>query len=221
MNGLSRGTALVETTLALGIVLMVLFGTLQFGLLGFTQAAQDGAAFVAARTYALNPAGGTASAASSASSVFDAVAPSAIAVAPNASAGTVTASVTSTQSGVSVPGAPSSVTLRSRATERIPAAASAAAGAFGALATLTNYRDASGIAHAGYTIGLAQTFNAGHGKNGRFAEWYCRAGVYSGLSFPSKRPTGSSAGRGSAWDPTDCNSFLSAIYDWDSGSTCA
>ena len=37
---------------------MVLFGGLQLSLLAFTQASQDGAAFVAARAYAQNPAGG-------------------------------------------------------------------------------------------------------------------------------------------------------------------
>ena len=55
----NRGTALVETAFVMSIVLMIIFGSIQLSVLAYTQVSQDGAAFVASRTYAQDPAAGT------------------------------------------------------------------------------------------------------------------------------------------------------------------
>jgi Flp pilus assembly protein TadG len=219
VNGSCRGTALIETALTIGIVLVVLFGSVQLGILGFTQTAGDGAAFVAAHTYAQNPASGTAYAKSAATGVFDKIPASAITVTPQG--GTVTATAATTANGIDVPGAPATVALQSSATERVPSAPGSTPPPFAASGTLKNYRDASGVANPAHPIVVAQTIGTGHGSNGRFKEWFCRGGVYSGLSFPSHRPTGSAAGPNTFWDPAWCSSPLAQIYAWDSGKTCA
>jgi hypothetical protein len=218
MTTSSRGTALIETALTIGIVLIVLFATVQFGILGFIQTADDGAAFVAAHTYAQNPTLGASYAKSAATGAFDKVPASAITI--TATGGLVTASASSTATGVNVPGAPATVVLQSSATERVPSAPGSTPGTFSSTATLSNYRDASGIANSSRQYTVAQTMGTGNGTNGRFAEWYCRDGVYSGLSFPARRPTGSAAGPHTFWDASWPSSPLAQIYAWQPGSTC-
>jgi hypothetical protein len=236
VRSLSRGGALIETALTLGVVLMILLGALQFGVLGFKQIAQDGAAFVAAHTYAQSPSSGIARATGAASGAFDAVPAASIAVTPNG--GTVTATVTSTVQTPSIPGSPASVSVRSGATERLPAAA-ATPGAFSATNVLSNYRDASGVPKATRALvvgqpglvsgGCDQTGgNAGCDGNhvhvdypGLFGEWNCRLSAYTAIVFPSQRPKGTGTGRGTAWDPASPTSPLYTIYSWDSGYGCA
>ena len=199
--------------MTIGIVLIVLFGTVQLGILGFTQAAGDGAAFVAAHTYAQNPARGATYAAATATGVFDKIPASAITVTPQA--GTVTASTATTAAGISVPGAPAVVTLQSSATERVPSAPGSSPVPFAVAGTLQNYRNASGLANSAHPLVPAQTFGTGHGANGRFAEWFCRDGVYSGISFPASRPTGAATGPNTFWDPAWHASPLARIYAWE------
>ena len=49
----SRGAALPETAVVLGVALTLIFGTFELGLIGFTQLSSDGAAFVAAHAAVL------------------------------------------------------------------------------------------------------------------------------------------------------------------------
>jgi hypothetical protein len=49
----SRGAALPETAVVLGVALTLIFGTFELGLIGFTQLSSDGAAFVAAHASVL------------------------------------------------------------------------------------------------------------------------------------------------------------------------
>jgi Flp pilus assembly protein TadG len=219
VNEHCRGAALMETVLAIGIVMTVLFGTLEFGVLGFMQTAGDGAAFVAAHVYAQSPALGTAHAASAANVVFAKVPANAIVLTQQGN--TVTATVASTADGIRVPGAPATVALQSSAGERVPSAPGATPGVFSASGTLSNYRDASGVANAARPLVLAQKLGTGHGQNGRFAEWFCRDGVYSGISFPATRPSGAAAGPNTVWDPAWHSSPLAQIYAWDAGTTCS
>jgi len=218
VNSSCRGTALVETALTIGIVLTVLFGTIQLGILGFTQTAGDGAAFVAAHTYAQNPGLGASYATSTAIHVFDKIPASAVTVTPLG--GTVTVKTASTANGINVPGAPATVSMQSSATERVPGTAGSTPPPFSVSGTLKNYRTAAGVANTTHPLVPAQTMGTGHGVNGQFAEWYCRDGVYSGISFPARRPTGAAAGPNTFWDPTWKSSALAQIYAWDSGTTC-
>jgi hypothetical protein len=237
VTGFSRGGALVETALVVGIALMVLLSTLQLGALGFKQTAQDGAVFVAAHTYAQSPALGVPRATSAANSAFGTVPASAITVTPIGSV--VTATVSTTASAPSVPGAPSSITLRSGATERFPS--SGTPGAFSVTATLSNYRNANGTPTASHPLVVAQpglpsgncdqtgenegcTGNhqySGPAYTGPSAEYNCRLAAYNGLTFPSSRPKGRLAGPGTDWDPASSTSPLNAIYTWDGGTGCA
>lgn len=236
MRGLSRGGALVETALTVGVVMMVLLGTVQFGVIGFRQIAQDGAAFVASHTYAQSPSSGTTRATTAAGAAFDAVPSSTIAVAPAGT--TVTSTVASSMQAPSIPGSPATVAVRSGATERLLAEATSA-GAFAATNVLSNYHDAAGVSKPTRALVVAQAGlkasgcdqtggNAGCDGNhqhvdypGSYGEWNCRLAAYSGLSFPSTRPKGSGTGTGSVWDPAVSSSPLYTIYSWDSGLACA
>jgi hypothetical protein len=242
VTGLSRGGALIETALTVGIVMTVLLATMQLGILGFKQTAQDGAAFVAAHIYAQSPASGVTRATAAASGAFDAVPKSTIAVTTNG--GTVTATVSSTVQTPSIPGSPPAVSLRSGATERLPAAPGTP-GAFSAVGTLSNYHDATGAARATRAllvaqIGLPSTaatclqsgggddgegddegsdgYGGDGGSHGWFDEWSCRASVYSSLGFPSQRPKGC-GGSNTEWDPSYSGSPLYVIYRWDNVSS--
>lgn len=236
MTGFSRGGALIETALTMGVVLIVLLAAVQLSIVGFKQAAQDGAVFVAARTYAQSPVSGVARATSAANSVFDTVPSSSIAVAPGVTF--VTATSASTASAPTVPGAPASISLRSGATERIATAGTP--GAFSATSTLTNYRDASGTPTTTHPIvpaqpGLASgncdqtgqnqgcTGNhqySGPAYTGPTAEFDCRLAGFKALTFPSTRPKGNGTGPGSVWDPASSSSPLATIYGWDGTHGC-
>jgi hypothetical protein len=235
MTGFSRGAALIEAALTVGIVLTLLLGAVQIGVLGFTQSAQDGAVFVAAHTYAQRPASGTSRATTAANSVFDAVPSSGIAMAPSGSL--VTATAAATGSAPSIPGAPVSISLLSGATERFVGAGTA--GGFAAVSTLTNYRDASGTPQTTHPLVPAQPGLASGGGcdqtggnqgcdgnhqhvdyTGPSAEFDCRLAAYNALVFPSQRPTGNGTGPGSVWDPASSSSPLNPIYGWDSSTSC-
>ena len=133
----NRGTALVETAFVMSIVLMILFGSIQLSVLAYTQISQDGAAFVASRTYAQDPAAGTAGAATAAHTVFSHVPAAAIVVTPSASA--VSVVVTGTSTGLPVAGSPATFAVNAHVNEPRGAATpgpSATAYPFSATATL-------------------------------------------------------------------------------------
>jgi TadE-like protein len=212
---------MVETALVLGVVLMLMFGTIQLAMLAFMQTAGDGAAFVAARAYAENPAGGAAYAQNAAHAVFGHVPAASIAVVPGS--GKVVVSVLNSVIGLPVAGTPATLPVHSLSTEVIgpgTPAPSATLYPFSATSSLKNYYTAAGAANASYAIGLAQTFQySGNGKNGWFAEWYCRSSVYGGISLPGS----ANVNDGSHFfqDPTASGSPLYAIYGWDTaGATC-
>lgn len=216
-----RGTAMVETALVLGVVLMLMFGTIQLSMLSFMQVAGDGAAFVAARAYAENPAGGAAYAQNAAHAIFGHVPAASIAVVP--SGGTVAVTVLNSVNGLPVPGSPATLPVRSLSTEVIgpgTPAPSATLYPFSATSSLKNYYTVAGSGNASYAIGLAQTFNySGNGKNGWFAEWYCRSGVYAAISLPS---TANASDKSNFFkDPMVSSSPLYGVYGWDqAGATC-
>jgi Flp pilus assembly protein TadG len=214
---MTRGTAVVETAFVMSIVLMVLFGAVQLSLLAFTQTAQDGAAFVAARAYAEHPSAGAAPAQAAAHQIFMHVPIAAIAVSPGS--GAVSVTIAQSSGGLPVPGTPASFGLNSIANEPF---GSSSDPPFGVTATLSNYYTTPGDngALAGLLrprpIVIAQTFGSGNGQNGRFAEWYCRQGVYAALNIPQ-----TTAAAGSFFDPMKAASALHQIYAWDSGATCS
>ncbi len=250
MTGFSRGAALVETAFSIGIAMIVLLATMQLGALGFKQSTQDGAAFVAAHTYAQSPVSGVARATTAANSVFGTIPTAGIAVAP--ASASVTATIATTASAPSIPGAPAAIGLRSGATERVTPLAGTL-GAFTSTDVLTNYRDASGNPAVNRPLGIAQpglpqqsncdNYNwdgYGWGDDGEgycgcdwnyyyyyytgpFAEWSCRQATYAGLAFPSTRPHSGyyTTGPYSVWDVTMSWSPLYVVYGWDDGRACS
>lgn len=219
---LIRGTALVETALTLGVVLMVMFGTIQLSVLTFMQTAGDGAAFIAARAYAQNSGGGATYAQNAAHAVFGHVPAASIVVAPAGAA--VTVNVTGSVNGLPVPGSPATLPVRSSVSEPIAAgtpAATATIYPFSASSTLKNYYTAGSVANAAYAIGLAQTFAPGHGVNGRFAEWYCRSAAYAAVKLPISAKASDASNFFNDPKVADITHPLNAIYRWDTpGATC-
>lgn len=213
-----RGSALPETVIVIGLVCLLLFGALRLALAGYYQSMVDGSAFVGARAWAQNPGGGSTYATGVISAIFPRVASTNVTL--SATGSTITSTATQTIGGLLIPGAPSTITLRSSSAEPIGVATppSLATYPYTANATLANYRNAANIPNATHPLAIAQKFATGNGKNGRFAEWYCRQKVYSGVSFPATRPT--TGGPGSQWDPASPSSPLYAIYQWDTGATC-
>ena len=71
---------------------------------------------------------------------------------------------------------------------------------------------------------LAQVVATGNPPGGRFAEWTCRAAVYSGIHPPA---TTANAALYCYYDffcffdPMRAFSPMDPIYDWDTGTTCA
>ena len=216
---------MVETAFVMSVVLMVLFGALQMSLLAFAQTSQDGAAFVAARAYAQDPAAGSASAAAAAHKIFAHVPAAAVVLTP--AAGQVAVNVQGTANGLPVPGTPASFALGSVDSELL---AGAAGGPFAVTVTLQNYYTSPGD---NYGVGgllqprpmlVAQTFGAVSGS--RYAEFYCRQAVYSALHIPTTTANGAANCYfwwfyGCFFDPMRLSSPLDPIYDWDTGGTCA
>ena len=233
-----RGAALVETAFVMSIVLMVLFGALQLSLLAYAQTSQDGAAFVAARAYAQNPAGGAAPAEAAAHKIFAHVPVSAFVLTP--SAGQVAVTVQGTAGGLPVAGTPTTFAVNALASEIVSGGTSAP---FSTTMTLSNYYTSPGDNNATpgllrpRAILLAQTF--GTSPASRFAEWYCRQAVYAALQIPTTTAAsqncdqqgqhsgncdggnGNGNGTNTWFDPMLASSPLDPIYDWDTGKTCA
>jgi TadE-like protein len=226
----NRGTALVETAFVMSIVLMIIFGSIQLSVLAYTQVSQDGAAFVASRTYAQDPAAGTVGAAAAAHTVFTHVPAAAIAVTPSANA--VSVVVTGASNGLPVAGSPATFAVNAHVNEPGGAATPAPASPypFSATATLQNYFTSPGDTYAvaglnqPRTILLTQSVALSKPAGSRFAEWYCRAAVYAAIAPPATTANGALYCYYDFWcffDPMRAFSPMDPIYDWDTGTTCA
>lgn len=211
-----RGSAVVETTLVLGVVLTAVMGAVQLGLTGFGQLEADGSGFIGAHSAALVGGAQTAQQ-SAATSVVSTVFPhvNGVALTANSSGSTSTADVALPILGLSAFMSMQGITARSHVIERTasPAAAQPVGNVAFSIpsASLTNV---PGVSR--YPVWLAQTVvsNAQGGPNGRFAEWDCHAKVYGNLKFPSSRPTYA------AFDPTQPGTTEYSIYQWDVTKTC-
>lgn len=213
-----RGATLVEMALVISVVLMTFFSAIQLAMIAFAQTSQDGAAFIASRSYAQNSTAGATAAANAATSIFKRVNAADLSI--SATGGVVTTSALTTIAGIPVPNTPATLPLESRALEVVGPTSPSPFGSpypFSASgAKLVNYYSNTGVPNPDYLLGLANpTVSTGNGKNGRFAEWFCRQGVYSGISFPKTRPTIPSAN----W--TSFTNQLNPIYQWDTGKTCS
>jgi hypothetical protein len=219
----SRGAALVETALTIGIALLIVLGAGQAALIGYTQISADGAAFIAAHTAASNPNANSVNAARGVFPKFDAGDFATPSPSPNLDPSVVTKTV----AGFSlIPGLASSYTVNGKDVEYQAAAANASASTYSFdinNTKLHNYCDpAGGACPTNHCIYLAQSIGSGNGNgaNGLFAEWRAHQRVFARLaqSFHSAYP-------GSAiptnLDPTRNNTDEGAIVNWDSGAVCS
>jgi hypothetical protein len=221
----TRGTALPETALTIGLSLLLVLGSAQMALIGYTQISADGAAFVAAHEQAQNP---SINGASEGASVFSAFSSTNFTT-PSPQPSLIPYSVTKSVGGFSVvPGLASTYSVTGKDVEYAPdnASATPAPYAFSVNATLLNYCDPHGNCSlpATRTIYLAQGVGTGNGNgaNGIFSEWRCHQKYYASLNWPNAYPTGGYNGsiKGTQFDPYSNNSTENAIYGWDSNPKC-
>ena len=204
MSNSTRGTALPETAIVLSLVLLLLLGTIQLTVIGFTQSTADGAAFVAAHT---NSIGATTSAASVAQSAFPIVGTN---VALSATSSTVQAVTSLTTGGLLlVPGGASSYSIFGGDVEPLFSGGSGGSQNFGFAvnATLPNYCDpgkpctnlpssrAIWLAQNACVVGNGNGNSGcsnGNGVGGAFAEWGCHLNGYQAMlqNFPAPSAVG-------------------------------
>lgn len=219
-----RGTALPETALTIGLALLLVLGSAQMAILGYTQISADGAAFIAAHTQSENP---SANGVTTATTVFNNFSSSNFST-PSPSPSMIPFSVTKSMSGFSLmPGLASSYSVTGKDVEYSPAGAGAtpAPFSFGVTATINNY---CGNPHANcflpstYSIYLAQGVGNGNGNgsNGIWSEWRCHQQYYAQLNWSTTAYPGNYNGiKGSkTYDPFTSNSVENNIYSWDSGN---
>ncbi|MHB8356047.1 MAG: TadE/TadG family type IV pilus assembly protein [Vulcanimicrobiaceae bacterium] len=220
----ARGTALPETALMIGIVLLILLGASQLAIISFTQASVNGAAFIAAHEVASDP---NASAASVINQAFPQLGNATVTLTPGNNV--LSAVVTKSVGGfILLPGVASTYQVVGGDVEYAPTGVQAtpAPFAFAVTATLDNYCPYHGSCSlpSSYSMYLAQNMNPqgdGNGQNGTFAEWQCHQQYFAALVqgngfFPQARPTPSSL-----YDPNNHDSPEYPIYRWDTGShTC-
>lgn len=219
----TRGTALPETALTMGLALLIVLGAAQMAIIGYTQISADGAAFVAAHEQAQNPSANGVAAASSVFSQFGSEDFSS----PSPSPSLLPMTVSKSLSGFSLmPGLASSYSITGKDVEYAPdgAGATPAPYRFSIDATLLNYCDPTipcSLPSSGHSIYLAQGVGDGNGNgaNGIFSEWRCHQQYYAKVNWPSSYPDGYAAIQGDkVLDPYTNNSIENNIYSWDSGS---
>jgi hypothetical protein len=222
----TRGTALPETALTIGLSLLLVLGAAQMALIGYTQISADGAAFVAAHTQAQNP---SISGAAEGASVFSQFNSSSFTT-PSPLPDLIQYSVSKGVGGFAlVPGVASAYGVTGKDVEYSPNATGAtpAPYAFSVSATLINYCDPTqpcSLPNNSHTMYLAQGVGNGNGNgaNGIFSEWRCHQKYYASLNWPTNTfPEGYGAIQNTQFDPkwNNSKSVENAIYTWDTGNT--
>jgi hypothetical protein len=220
----TRGTALPETAITIGLALLLVLGAGQMAIIGYTQISADGAAFIAAHAQSENP---SANGVTAATSVFSNFGSSNFAT-PTASPSMVPYTVTQSVGGfLMMPGLASTYSVTGKDIEYQPAGSGATPAPFEfsiPTEVLLNYcnPNAGCSPPSNYTIYLAQGVNNGNGNgvNGTFSEWQCHQKYYAQLDWQQKAYPGSySAIAGDkTYDPYQNNSVENNIYSWDSGT---
>ena len=213
MKHASRGAALVETAIVVGLSLLVIFAAVQYALLGFSQAAADGAAFVAAHSQAVGSTTGTVNGVNVAETPFPLLSLTGNSLTTAAGAGTVTSQSSVTMSGVNLAGGSTQFTMNGGDVETSFSGAGSNTGQFSfsmAGTDLVNINPIAGgcpVANGCsacpspngtltcYPIYLAQRLDTtGNGLNGQWSEWTCHLDGYQAQSFPATSLTAGSKG---------------------------
>jgi hypothetical protein len=165
-NVATRGTALVETALTVGLALLLVLGAAQMAIIGYTQISADGAAFLAARAQAENP---SANGVTTATSIFSNFSSSNFST-PSPSPSLVPYSVTKSVGGFSLmPGLSSTYSVTGKDVEYAPAGGTATPAPYTFSINpeyLLNYCDPTKSCSlpSNYTIYLAQGIGNGNGN---------------------------------------------------------
>jgi hypothetical protein len=224
-----RGAALVETALSVSVSLLIVLGAGQMALLGYTQIAADGAAFVASHAAASNPGGNSITTAQSVFKQFSTSNFTTPSPQPNFDPTLVQKSV----AGFSLmPGLASSYSVAGKSIEY--QANNAGSGATMYLfdannSYLLNYCAPPGDSCSfpttyGITLLASTDINMnGNGNNGPFAAWRCHQKIYAKLAqqFTKYSPgNGYTDIQGSDLDVNKNNTDENVVYSWDSGGKC-
>lgn len=237
MKHATRGLAMTETAIVMAVVLLALFGGVQMAVIGYMQAAADGASFVAAHAQALNS---SANGPAVAQTPFPIVGGNVTMGAPS---GAVSASTSLTTGGLLMMGdLPPTYNVYGGDVE--PTFSGGTGGANGTFAynagfnitpltKLKNFCSNTGTC-AARAIYLAQRLDStGNGLNGQYKEWTCHLNAYQQLQkdLPAtigtggwtNPATGTLGVAGSIFDPTGPSSGKNVsdegvIYAADNGS---
>lgn len=219
----TRGTALPETALTIGLALLLVLGAAQMAIIGYTQISADGAAFVAAHTEAQNS---TANGVNTATGVFSQFGSSDFGN-PSPSPSMLPMTVSKSVTGFSLmPGLASSYNITGKDVEYSPTGGAATPAPFQFSiykAVLLNYCDPHGNCSlpATWTMYLAQGVGNGNGNgtNGIFSEWRCHQQYFAKVNWPNTRPNGYNAIKGDhVMDAYTNSSIEGNIYGWDTGN---
>lgn len=225
MNGrFSRGVALVETALTVGVALLLVLGAAQMALIGYTQVSADGAAFIAAHTQAANP---SANGASTAAGVFNQFSTTNFS-SPSPSPVLDPSVVSATVGGFSlVPGVASTYNVRGKDVEYAPANVSSTPAPFQYSVSTTLLNDCPPTGNCALptatSIYLAQSLGngSGNGVNGQFAEWRCHQKYFARIAqdFGAYPGTGYNQYiKGTDLDVKSNSSSEGNVYSWDTGN---
>lgn len=207
----SRGVAVPETAMIIGMAMILIFGVVELVLLTFAQSSAIGAAFAGARNAALN--GSTSQSQAYTTAVqpaFPHVAPSEFTL-TQTTHGTVLGQVTKNAPGLAypgggplIPGAQTTVQVNGFDEEPFTGPSSyPSPSALAIQASLGNFCNGvggacsspGGVAHPMYISQYDNLTNVFNGNNGQFGEWSCRYNLYSALVqganayFPPTMPT--------------------------------
>ncbi len=246
MKAPSRGTAMIETAIVLSMVLLLLYGTMQIAIWGYSQATTEGAAFVGAHAASVNSSGSASTDQTYGISVANLAFPNL-----SASGGgspfnfTLTYPTTNTIQAIVTNSSVTGLLLLPKASQTVSVSGGdiepilansgnggSTFGGFGVQATLYNYcyfdnKKNPQCPSSGTPIYIAQyddIYGKGNGKNGQFAEWNCRPALFpawgSGYFPTSYSSITVKTGAQSTYDPGAGSSFGEAsLYQFDSQSS--
>lgn len=236
---------MIETAIVLSTVLLILYGTMQIAIWGYSQATTEGAAFVGAHAASVNSSGSASTDQTYGTTVANLAFPN---VTASGGAGPFTFALTypktnTIQAIVSnnsvtglllLPKAHQKISVSGGDIEPILANTTnvgSTFGGFGVQATLYNYcyfDKKAKLQCPTSPIYIAQfddIYGRGNGKNGQFAEWNCRPGLfpawgstYFPQSYSSISTASGATGAGSQYDPGSGTFGEASLYFFDSQS---
>jgi hypothetical protein len=214
-----RGNALPETIVVSALLLLVVYAAVNIALIGYAQAATDGAAYAGARALAAAPIAAPSAQASVAASALQKIFPYIRSGAVAAAQGTTSAGVVVSLTAPSIPflgggaGTAGGTAIVGHAFEPFVNATPAANGMNVLLPILSAVISPQG---ENYAIWLAQDSGS---NSGRWGEFECHQGYLDRISFPTT--LASAQANKNSYLTNNKKTFEYPIYEWDSSHTCS